>query len=314
MFASTHEPAYTLAVRQTLSADRPVSGSIRWWAVPVSVRHWRTAVLEVASPPELSEIHWPGASKPERWSSVTRIRHPSSGAGPAIARSPPNDTSTPQPAAALASAAARSAASAFAVAPRSRLTPPRTRIVLRSGSRLTVRHPGTDASGRPPGTATPPPTPTGSSAKSRSYPSEIRACPTVGSTSPPVSRAAPSATVTASSSTGPTCTVAPAAALTADSSESSRKREHARSNSATIRSTTARAAASPAASVTATSAVLPNASSVARSSACRMASAHEPPETTPPPPEPPPEPPGEGVGAGEELCGGLGADCVCVWV
>ena len=39
MFASTHELADTLTVRHTLSADRPVSGSIRWWAVPVSVRH-----------------------------------------------------------------------------------------------------------------------------------------------------------------------------------------------------------------------------------------------------------------------------------
>jgi hypothetical protein len=42
-----------------------------------------------------------------------------------------------------------------------------------------------------------------------------------------------------------------------------------------------------------------------------MAQAHEPPDTTPPPPELPDE--DEGAGAGAELCGGPGADCVCVW-
>jgi hypothetical protein len=45
-----------------------------------------------------------------------------------------------------------------------------------------------------------------------------------------------------------------------------------------------------------------------------MASAHEPPDTTPPPPEPPPELPDEGGdrGPGDEVCGALGVDCVCV--
>src|SRR5581483_8066009 len=48
MLASRHEAAHTLTVRHTLSTESPVEGSIRWWATPESVRHRRTATLEVA--------------------------------------------------------------------------------------------------------------------------------------------------------------------------------------------------------------------------------------------------------------------------
>ena len=74
---------------------------------------------------------------------MTRTRHPPFGGGPDRAMSPPNETSTPQPAARRAASAARSAASAFAVAPRSRRTPRARRIVPASASSLIVRQPGT---------------------------------------------------------------------------------------------------------------------------------------------------------------------------
>ena len=119
-----------------------------------------------------------------------------------MARSPLNRPALRIPLSKCAGSAARSAASAFAVAPRSKLTPGATRIVLRSKSTTTVRHPGTAAMGRGAGAATSAPDDE-SEAKSRLYPSAISASPTVGSTSPAVSRAARSAAATASSNTGP---------------------------------------------------------------------------------------------------------------
>src|ERR1700760_1059569 len=91
MFASRHEPAATLTVRQTARAGRPVAGSTRWCANPSSVAHVRTVVLEVASPPDSSVIHCPGTSTSERWSSVTRTRQPPFGGGPDRAMSPPKE-------------------------------------------------------------------------------------------------------------------------------------------------------------------------------------------------------------------------------
>ena len=116
MLASRQVAAVTLAVRHGLATGRPVAGSSRWCADPPSVSHRRTVVLEVARPPVRSVIHCPGAVASERWSSVTRIRQPSSGGCPAIEMSPPSETSTPHSALALAAAAAWSAASALAVA------------------------------------------------------------------------------------------------------------------------------------------------------------------------------------------------------
>src|SRR5690349_9171819 len=49
--ASTQEPAATLAVRQTSTAESPVAGSTMWWRAPSWVAQRRTDVLEVASPP-----------------------------------------------------------------------------------------------------------------------------------------------------------------------------------------------------------------------------------------------------------------------
>ena len=145
MLASRQVAAVTLAVRHGLATGRPVAGSSRWCADPPSVSHRRTVVLEVARPPVRSVIHCPGAVASERWSSVTRIRQPSSGGCPAIEMSPPSETSTPHSALALPAAAAWSAASALAVAPRSSTTPRAVQTVPAARSTCTVCQPGTDA-------------------------------------------------------------------------------------------------------------------------------------------------------------------------
>src|SRR5579884_2675141 len=123
----------------------------------------------------------------------------------------------------------------------------------------------------------------------------MRAWPTVGSTSPPVTRAACSAAWIASVSRGRTATHRPAAALSKDSSESSRKREAAWSKSATTRSTAIRAVARRAGSATATTPRPPKTGKLTLSG-----KAQEPPETT----APPPLLLGAGAGAG----GGGGVD------
>src|SRR5205807_1392440 len=93
-------------------------------------------------------------------------------------------------------------------------------------------------------------------------PSAISAAPTVGSTSPSVTRAALTAAATASSSNGPTRTGDPAASFTAASSESSRKREQATSYASTVSCTAARAVAIRVGSVAARTAVVPSAGNV----------------------------------------------------
>ena len=176
--------------------------------------------------------------------------------------SPPTLTSTPQPLAAAAAAAARSAAHALAVAPRSSLIPAGTRIAKRSRSRVTARQPArtraviaTCGSGCPPGGS--------SSRQSRSYPASSRARPTVGSTSPPVSSAARSASANDSIRSRLAFVDRPARALTRESSESARKRLHARSIAASSCSTAARAASSSAGSVRRSTTLVPSASQVA---------------------------------------------------
>ena len=82
-------PAATLTVRQGPRTGAPAAGSMMWCIVTPSWRQRRTAVEEVARPPEAIEIVCPGASGPSRWSSVTWISQPSAGAAPAVAMSPP---------------------------------------------------------------------------------------------------------------------------------------------------------------------------------------------------------------------------------
>ena len=75
-----------------------------WCIVRPSWLQRRTVVLDVARPPERIETVCPGAVASLRWSSVTWMRQPPAGAGPAVAMSPPRLTSTPQPPAAWAAA------------------------------------------------------------------------------------------------------------------------------------------------------------------------------------------------------------------
>ncbi len=67
MFASRQDAAVTLTVRHTTAAGRPVPGSSDVMGIVApAVCQRRTVVLEVASPPRCSVIHWPGASTPAR--------------------------------------------------------------------------------------------------------------------------------------------------------------------------------------------------------------------------------------------------------
>ena len=125
VFASTHVAATTVAVRQRDATGPPVRGSIRWWMVVSPRCQRRTVVLDVAIAPSWIAIVSPSASVGVSLSSATRIRQPPSGATPAVAMSPPNETRTPpaRPAAAWAAEAPRSAARALPVDPRSSSTP-----------------------------------------------------------------------------------------------------------------------------------------------------------------------------------------------
>src|SRR6266511_2256115 len=120
VLASTQVAAATLTVRQTTRAGLPVAGSTRWWSCWSPRRQRRAVVLEVASAPSWTRTVSPGASGPASWRSATRTDQPPAGGSPAVARSPPRLTSTPQPAARCARTAARSAASALADPPPSR--------------------------------------------------------------------------------------------------------------------------------------------------------------------------------------------------
>ena len=142
MFASVQLAAATLTVRQVAATGLPVAGSMMWCIVAPRWRQRRTAVLDVARPPETIETVCPGADTSLRWSSVTCTRQPSGGQAPDVAMSPPTLTSVPQPAARDAAAAARSAAHAFAVAPRSSDTPDGTRTQPLARSTVTACHDG----------------------------------------------------------------------------------------------------------------------------------------------------------------------------
>ena len=79
--------------------------------------------------------------RPLRTSRRGRPQSPSK--APAVAMSPPRETSTPHPHVRPTRSATRSAASALAVAPRSSSTPGGSRTVPRLSSISTLRHPGT---------------------------------------------------------------------------------------------------------------------------------------------------------------------------
>src|SRR5439155_4078047 len=141
MFASVQSAAATLTVRQLARTGAPVPGSMMWCIVAPARCQRRTAVLEVARPPERIETVWPATERSLRWSSVTRTCQPARGAGPHVATSPPRLTSAPQPLASAATRAARSAAHALAVAPRSMRTPGGTRTEQLARSMVTLRQP-----------------------------------------------------------------------------------------------------------------------------------------------------------------------------
>ena len=67
MFASAQLAAATLTVRQVAATGFPVAGSMMWCIVTPRWLQRRTAVLEVARPPERIEIVCPGAEASLRW-------------------------------------------------------------------------------------------------------------------------------------------------------------------------------------------------------------------------------------------------------
>src|SRR6266852_4559957 len=144
MFASTHEAATTLAVRQRPATGRPVDGSMMWWRTTPPRVHRRTVVLEVAIPPDWMVMVSSSSSMGALLSSLICTAHPSGGGSPATAMSPPRLTSTPPaPTALYAAAAPRSTASALAVAPRSISTLGGIHTVLAASSNWIAFHPGT---------------------------------------------------------------------------------------------------------------------------------------------------------------------------
>ena len=181
--------AATLTVRHTGSADHPVRGSRMWWTRSAPRRHRRRIVLDVASAAPDGSATEPAGSSASSWTSTCQ---PPSGAGPAVAMSPPRLMSTPLPVARWTRSAQRSAAIALAVAPRSSTTPGGT-VTTRS-SRVTIDH----LAGMLIDAATA--VGVSSVAMSRSYPRAIIAAPIVGSTSPSVWRAAVSAASSRSAS------------------------------------------------------------------------------------------------------------------
>ena len=175
----------------------------------------RTVVLEVARPPAVMATVWPGASGPAAWSSVTRIRQPPAGTGPATAMSPPRLTRTPQPRCRAISSAQRSAAQALAVAPRSSCAPPASRPGGPVSS-CTLRQPGT--AGRSGGGGYGAGRRAGQPGWHRPHrlgrsrgrsPAPASARPQVGSTSPSVSRAARRASASRSANSSLMPVVAP---------------------------------------------------------------------------------------------------------
>ncbi len=135
MFASRQLAAATLAVRHGPSAGEPSRGRGRDGPrPPPAVRRAGGRKAARAQRDPLA-----GSLEPARWSSVTRTRHPSRGAR--RARVAPQRDEHAAPAASSARAPRRSAPSAFAVAPRSSLTPRGMRIVRASRSSSTPASP-----------------------------------------------------------------------------------------------------------------------------------------------------------------------------
>ena len=256
MFASRHEPAATLTVRQSRRRADPVAGSTRWCATPSLGRasaHGRARGGQAAGSKRdplprgidagamvVGDAHAPAAGR---------------GAGPATAMSPPKDDEHAAARGRRPRSAARSAASALAAAPRSSATPRAHADRAGVGVELAPsasRGPATigiDA-GRRRRTRR---------AKSRSYPSAISASPTVGSTSPSVNRAARSAAATASISSGLTCTASPARGVDRGQLGVVAEPRAREVEASTTSVTAARAAVIRRRSVTPTTAVLPNA-------------------------------------------------------
>ena len=199
-------------------------------------------------------VTWAGVP-PARDESAMATGQPPADGWPAMAMSPPRLTRTPpRPVARHAAAAARSAPSPLAVAPRSRQTPAGSRS--RRPSSVTQRQPGTG-----PGTAAGQAGPGSAAmdAKSRSYPSALSAPPTVGSTMPPVHRAAARATRIASASPGLTQCTRRRERRMREISESSRNRLASRSSRSSSASTAPSAAARPSGGQSATRASVPRA-------------------------------------------------------
>ena len=238
-----------------------------WCTARPSRCHLRPVTDDVASAPPVSRTTCPTAppSSPAPGSeqSATATGQPPTGTWPATAISPPRLTRIPpRPQARYAAAAARSDPRPFAVAPRSRRTPAGRPSVVPSS--VTDRQPGAApgaAPGGPPARAPP------MAAKSRSYPRAMSAPPTVGSTRPPVHRAAVSATPIASARPRLSWCTGPGSRSSRDSSESSRNRLACRSSRSSSASTAASADRRPSGGQTATRALVPSAARSATATA-----------------------------------------------
>ena len=140
VLASTHDAPATVTVRQHGVTGRPVVGSTTWCTGASPRSQWRLAIPELASPPETIETAAGASGSPQM--SATPTTNPPSGAD-RTARSPPKETSTPQPSRLEMASADRSAAHALAVAPRSRMVPAGMATVRLIGSRATDCQPVT---------------------------------------------------------------------------------------------------------------------------------------------------------------------------
>jgi len=125
--ASTQEAAATDTNFQYSLATSPVTGSTMWCRRRFPRRQVRTAVLELARPPEDKLTTCPTASAGVDESIEIPIGHPPGGGAPATDTSPPMLTRTPESVAEAMLRAAPSAASALALAPNSRRMPGGTR-------------------------------------------------------------------------------------------------------------------------------------------------------------------------------------------
>ena len=139
VLASTQVPAATVTLPHTGSTGRQVAGSRMWCSSRPSRRHCRDRVLDVARAAPGGRLTRAAGSP--GWSR-TRTRQPPAGPRPAVAMSPPSETSTPIPSSPDTTRAHRSAAQAFAVAPRSSVMSAGTVTTRCSGSTSMRCHPG----------------------------------------------------------------------------------------------------------------------------------------------------------------------------